>query len=621
MRDVYLKSKKQTTKATAVLIIILIIIGSIFYLYPQTEEKKQEKNEETIKKIDDRISPLENQGLIVEINRIRHRGLYEKLMKIGTEWRKKPTFYYIIKIDDLEYISKNVEAPGFSEEEFFNTWDTMLQENKIVKDAAEEQEKSEIKLRIIERVPKGIFGLRYEDIEKEQIQITYDYRTGRWEGDDNYKDFDGYGHYIGETFEIWFNVYQVDYDRDYIPYWTEVNILKTDPRMDDTTLDQDSDGVPTAWEWKWGYDPFIFDDHLNLDPDIDGLENHEEYKMRNWLSDPFSQDVYVEVDHMGKGGLFDPAHILWVECQQAIIEKYCQHNIKLYFDTGWPNGPVNGGGEVLDHIGSVSQDSGMILQFYNNHFPEERKGIFRYVIVGHRGNFNHPSKSNVYDSIFISYNFDLKTSITGALLNKVFTPRTKRISLASSLMHELGHSIGISPWSFEGCDNISYANGLNALKEYKEKWGENYYSVMNYYVMYNNDLLDYSDGSNGPPYDQNDWGVIFVPKFQMNNEIVEEIFFSPPVDPELIIWDETDFTLNSYNLESNLTEEFINNYVEDWSPVHPIEVDWRVYKLEDNIEKDSGRNIKIYVKPRVPFSTWVLFAEGEVSENLSFQIT
>ena len=38
-------------------------------------------------------------------------------------------------------------------------------------------------------------------------------------------------------------------------------------------LDPDTDGIPSSWEWKWGYDPMVWDDHKNLDPDVDGLEN------------------------------------------------------------------------------------------------------------------------------------------------------------------------------------------------------------------------------------------------------------------------------------------------------------------------------------------------------------
>ena len=46
-------------------------------------------------------------------------------------------------------------------------------------------------------------------------------------------DNDGYGHYLGEFYEVWFNVYQADFDHDGIPYWTEVNVLGTDPTVDE----------------------------------------------------------------------------------------------------------------------------------------------------------------------------------------------------------------------------------------------------------------------------------------------------------------------------------------------------------------------------------------------------
>ena len=62
----------------------------------------------------------------------------------------------------------------------------------------------------------------------------------------------------------------------------------------------------------------------------------------------------------------------------------------------------NTAAEIFYHtIDKLSQDSGMMLQFYNNYFPEERRGIFRYVVIGHGGGFQHPSKNNIYDTIQI----------------------------------------------------------------------------------------------------------------------------------------------------------------------------------------------------------------------------
>jgi hypothetical protein len=248
-------------------------------------------------------------------------------------------------MDGLEYVSKDVQsAGGVKSETFFTAWDTMFKENKIVRDAEEEQETSEVTLTIMERVKTGLLGLRSQDVEQEKLTVTYDYRTGRWTGGDSFNDSDGYGHYLGENFELWFNLYQTDFDHDGIPYWTEVNTLHTDPTVDDSKRDPNGDGIPISWDWKWGYDPVAYDNHSELDPDHDGLTNLEEYTMENYFANPFHQDIYIEADGMEKGGLFDPPHVFWPESQQIVIERFAEHDISVYIDAGWPGDPTNGGG-------------------------------------------------------------------------------------------------------------------------------------------------------------------------------------------------------------------------------------------------------------------------------------
>jgi hypothetical protein len=44
--------------------------------------------------------------------------------------------------------------------------------------------------------------------------------------------------------------------------------------------DTDVDGIPDWWEEKWGYNPLVWDDHLNLDPDEDSLNNFQEMLYR-----------------------------------------------------------------------------------------------------------------------------------------------------------------------------------------------------------------------------------------------------------------------------------------------------------------------------------------------------
>ncbi|MCJ7571306.1 MAG: hypothetical protein MUO82_05470, partial [Candidatus Thermoplasmatota archaeon] len=245
-------NKKNKTILLALAILTIIILSSTFVYIQYTKEEKHEEEPENIKVIDNRISPLTNQGLILEILRIRHRGLLDKIIKTGNSWKQKPSFYFISNIDDTEYISKDVVAAGAESEILFNTWDTILQENKILEDTPEEQEKSSVTLTLVERVPSGLLGRKSQDYIRDKITVTYDYRTGRWNGDDSFMDDVGYGHYRGETFEVWFNLYQTDSDSDGIPYWTEVNVLGTDPRVDDSKLNPDNDGIPTDWEWKWG---------------------------------------------------------------------------------------------------------------------------------------------------------------------------------------------------------------------------------------------------------------------------------------------------------------------------------------------------------------------------------
>jgi len=221
----YLRYKQKLIIGVTLIIVACLVVSSIYAYYEffSKEDKEVEQEPVDVSEYDlDAISPYTNQGLILEIYRIRHRGLLDTIMQRGNAWKTKPSFYFITNIDDQEYISKDVWSRKGVTETLFNTWDTIFQENKIQRDATDKevQETSEITLTIMERKSIGILGLRSQDNEMDSISLTYDYRTGRWDGDDSFNDSDGYGHYLGDTFEIWFNVYQVDYDLDGIPYWT-----------------------------------------------------------------------------------------------------------------------------------------------------------------------------------------------------------------------------------------------------------------------------------------------------------------------------------------------------------------------------------------------------------------
>ncbi|MCK4364934.1 MAG: hypothetical protein KAW45_02675 [Thermoplasmatales archaeon] len=158
--------KKKLMVILAIIIVVCLLSSSYFLFidFPSDENIIEESGEY---ELDNRISPLTNQGLILEISRVRHRSLLDEIMKIGTSWRKKPTFHVVTNIDDSEYSS--YKEHGFT----YNTWDTIGQELRNIRDIEEEQSTSRITISVVEKVKKGIF--RTQDIEKEKIEIIYDY--------------------------------------------------------------------------------------------------------------------------------------------------------------------------------------------------------------------------------------------------------------------------------------------------------------------------------------------------------------------------------------------------------------------------------------------------------------
>ena len=96
------------------------------------------------------------------------------------------------------------------------------------------------------------------------------------------------------------------------------------------------------------------------------------------------------------------------------------------------------------------------------------------------------------------------------------------------MLHELAHSCSVDDdnCAFGGIDNMSYASPIFPKKSYVETWGQ-YRSVLNYIYSHDLNVFDLSHGDNGPPYDQNDWGYMFVGYFQYNAKFIEEPYYEP----------------------------------------------------------------------------------------------
>jgi len=506
-----LKNKKLLTLIAISLIIILLSSICFVVFYPESRPKEEEEggiDENGI--IDDTISPLGvNQALSLEIRRIHKKGIENVMRKIGNSWKEKPIYHFVAVLDGAEWIGENIDK-----------WDTGYIGWETFRFVEDEQEECIIELKIFETTKK-LF--RNYDQEMEVFQITYDFRNGRWTGDDSFNDSDGYGHFNGENYEIWFDVHQLDEDGDGIPYWWEVNKLHTDTKVDDSKLDPDEDGIPTAWEWKWGYDPFVYDNHSTIDPEKDGLSNLEEYNLKKWLADPYHQDIYIEVDFMEKGpGLFAHEHVFWEESQLMMVDKFSEHDITVHIDDGWPGGPSNGGGEYLEYIEDyISPLSGIGSEFYKYHFADERKGAFRYVFIHHSGGWCFAQDYKLWsDVISIPSNFEFYATV---FFPSAITPRLQRVAMAVGVMHELGHSLSLNPSYHEGIDNSSQVgrNNLPPLEKLKARkeaiaYWDSYESCMNY-NKFGQYILGYSDGSHGE-HDADDWNQIDLTYFQRTTE-------------------------------------------------------------------------------------------------------
>jgi len=624
------KKNKMIIATTAVIVVAVVILGTFSYLGFFKQEEKAKKEEMPEVQIDDRISPLLNQGLTVQIKRIRNRGLMDKMLTFGTSWKNKPTFYWICTVDGREHNLAEVEAAGgVKGSGVFTAWDTFGEESKGVFYVEEEQQTSEITIVVMEQVKSGLFGRKTEDVEKETIALTYDYRIGHWNGDDYLKDDDGYGHVRGEEYEIWFDIKQSDYDHDGIPYWTEVNLLGTNPTVDDSNADVDNDGCSNFWEWKWGYNPIMWDDHLNLDPDIDGIENIEEYKMSKWLSDPYQPDIYIEIDGMEKGRLLDWNHVSYEESHQMLMERFAQHGINVYIDYGWPDGPINGGGELLPFIETLSCYTGHHHnKFYVHNFADERKGIFRYCIVANNAGFISPGDYNYFDHLVVD-----------SPLRKTFfkprwgsTPRYFRVLIAKGILHEMGHSMGLQATTFYGVDILSNDKDnrwpTELTDEEYDKYCDEYYSIMNYDYIFGlainkKKLFDYSDGSNGAPYDQNDWAYLYLPAFQYDAAAFEE---SPPSDNSFEDQEYIDkkpgIIIEGWELNENLTDKY-QEELSQLSFVYDNDCTYQIFTRKDaeNVIQESNRTVRAYARPNVEptFVRWSLVAEGNLDSEGGIQ--
>ncbi len=411
------------------------------------------------------VDPLVDVVVNIEIKRIR---------TIDIDLNSPPTIKVDIEVNGEKW---EKEAIGY------DIWNFGIAQFNIPDDM------EEIEISIKAYKNGGIADISNESYD---LHITYNLLTGSWQGDDWLGDANGYGHASGtedgvydeNDCELWFDISYNDYDGDGLTYWEEVNIYHTDPMLSDAGIDYDGDGVPIEWEDKYGYDPFVYEEHSKLDVDRDGLQNVEEWQMQKWLADPFRQDIYVEIDFMEEHNGIKP--IMPEESLQLQYSAFTKHNIMFLADNG-----IMGGSDIIPY---ENLDWDKMKELYNKYFLKNssRKGVFHYSVIIHsfRGFGRGVAGFNFKRDAF---------AVCSAYIQK-WRPWRKGMIIAhgGAYMHELGHQLGLPhlrvfPWQIL----------------YWLSW--NYKSCMNY--RYTFKIVDYSDGSHGF-MDRDEWGNLDLQRFE-----------------------------------------------------------------------------------------------------------
>jgi hypothetical protein len=497
-----------------ILVLTTLVIPTSATLQPLRQDSLIPSNPEDFDPLDENII------VTVTINEIRALKTIDIL--------SNPDLYLKVTINDEEFVSDVWQDMMYVENPNWDVSSEVPKDNEFVNITITLWHKGDGGDVLCDLSPGDGDGTQARSAE-----LTYSIATGIWFGDDYLKDPSGYGRLSGiddgsiyeqdDDCELWFTISQNDFDGDGFPYWLEVNMFNTSPLLNNRGEDADGDGVPIEWEYTFGvgyseegsdagyymlYNPFVWENHTAFDLDKDGLNNIEEFKTWQWGSDPFRQDIFIELDVMekspsGRGGSVP------IEAFDLIRDPYARHNIVWHIDDG-----RLGGGEFIPFRDTSSYNE--LRSWYWKYFMHEdaqnwRRGVFRWCIAAYNytwaEGFTFGSDLNdtfAFDAFFIStryhdYRATLFPYFDDLNLDTYTIEINRAYVYAGGIMHETGHTLGCRA---PGCD----------ARKTVWPWQINYWrfadykSCMNYRYVYRG-LIDYSDGSHGAN-DYDDWSNI-----------------------------------------------------------------------------------------------------------------
>lgn len=225
----------------------------------------------------------------------------------------------------------------------------------------------------------------------------------------------------------------------------------------------------------------------NTDADNDGIPDCSEVSgstfaglpLYDWGARTGQRDIFIEVDYMDAtdGGVqtADEGIIPHKDALQMVVDSFAAQGIAIHFDVGNLHDNASGldpadfdlgGGEEVPFFDGVTFDPAdaraNLYDYKRDYMDYNRIQVFHYLLFANSQNLNGSSGSsglaeiNANDLIVSLGNWSLSTTDTNET-NKLINYQ------ASTLMHELGHNLGL-------------LHGGNENDNYKP----NYFSIMNY---------------------------------------------------------------------------------------------------------------------------------------------
>ena len=274
-------------------------------------------------------------------------------------------------------------------------------------------------------------------------------------------------------------------------YMVDETFDPTEKEIHFSENDTDNDKVPDWWEEKWGYDPNKWDDHKNLDPDEDALNNIEECFTDQWRSNPFKKDIFLEIDWLESKNPSQsnnpPEDLL-----EDLVLTFNKQDINFHFDIG-----NLGGGEKIPYFESNFSYVKLVDLYWDfflhNDLKNPRKGIFHYELICSYGpDLNFP--------FFGWDNLDF-IAVSADWLKDKNPLNSKDRLIIGATVHTLGHTLGLIADIYGGIDNLGVSIPFS-LQWWKY---HNYKSSMSYKYKYK--IFTFSDGTHGYG-DFDDWSNI-----------------------------------------------------------------------------------------------------------------